>query len=488
MKWISLLLSACAPLCAVANPVREKIEFSLPIHDLQFDNEKGVFTFQVSTYPIEGEWQKGLVNVLQKYDEEFHADPQFLGLASLTEIDGSELLFELPLQDGVPQPTEGDLVSVTAMVPVRPFRSIFFPLAQHSIQLMSVTEEPIVTFESVMMEDGPLLEADMEARLVADIRYTAAELRDEMDPVAVNEGSYAGRQLFDVMEAAEVKDLRAFLRYVQLKPRRYMGCTWKVSEVFATWVVSGAPGPASLESVSFPDNLSADEFSTRVRALTPAELQALTENWNAEAERLAALNRHSEARHCADRSLQASQLAGDTEREAWAWFTLGNIHSKNKATPLSEGRKAYEEAIARFDKLHKPLGAAFTEKNLALLLKGRGDFSAARRALSRALKGYDEAMRQSWELGEVLGEHIAEAHYWTGETWREQRKWDEALRSYGNALEYLSVETQEAARLNALTYLSMAQVLEEQGKGEEAGEMKGKGLYYFQIFDNWQEI
>lgn len=57
----------------------------------------------------------------------------------------------------------------------------------------------------------------------------------------ISDGIFKGKRLFNAMQAATRKDLELFLKYVNARPKNYAGNNWKITEVFATWIVSGAP-------------------------------------------------------------------------------------------------------------------------------------------------------------------------------------------------------------------------------------------------------
>jgi hypothetical protein len=78
-----------------------------------------------------------------------------------------------------------------------------------------------------------------------DLHKTAKALKEMGDEQNVmitdKDNPYAEKMLFDVMENATDKDVMEFLKYVNARPFIYMGGRYKFSEVFATWVVNGAP-------------------------------------------------------------------------------------------------------------------------------------------------------------------------------------------------------------------------------------------------------
>jgi hypothetical protein len=43
------------------------------------------------------------------------------------------------------------------------------------------------------------------------------------------------------MQAVTMTDFEKFLKYVTVRPKKYASNVWKISEVFATWMISSAP-------------------------------------------------------------------------------------------------------------------------------------------------------------------------------------------------------------------------------------------------------
>ena len=57
----------------------------------------------------------------------------------------------------------------------------------------------------------------------------------------VKGGLFDGKKIFEAMESTNRKELEEFLKYVVARPVNYAGNTWKLSEIFATWVINKSP-------------------------------------------------------------------------------------------------------------------------------------------------------------------------------------------------------------------------------------------------------
>lgn len=81
--------------------------------------------------------------------------------------------------------------------------------------------------------------------MLKGLHEMAKALKEQNDSqnqkVEGKDNPYAGKMLFDVMENATVEDVWMFLEYIAARPYIYMAHKWNFSEIFATWVVNGAP-------------------------------------------------------------------------------------------------------------------------------------------------------------------------------------------------------------------------------------------------------
>ena len=59
--------------------------------------------------------------------------------------------------------------------------------------------------------------------------------------VKIEKGKYKDKMVLNTMIACNKGDVTDFLEYMIARPRLNAGNEWKLCEVFATWLVSGAP-------------------------------------------------------------------------------------------------------------------------------------------------------------------------------------------------------------------------------------------------------
>ncbi len=137
---------------------------------------------------------------------------------------------------------KGDLI-YTFMDKTGIYYGRFPKLASHFIRLLDVYEKPFFDRYTIFFNWTQEAEDRLVDSLVADIRFTGKYFKENepgMDR-PITKGSYQGRTTLQTMAECGTGDVRKFLDYMIGNPRLYAGREWKVSEVFGTWLVNGAP-------------------------------------------------------------------------------------------------------------------------------------------------------------------------------------------------------------------------------------------------------
>jgi hypothetical protein len=167
-------------------------------------------------------------------------DTASIGWGRCHLIKGDYCYFALHLYKNQ-QPAAGDLLYTRTKVPVAhdgPLLSVM----SHAIDLTDVGGTPFLRHQYIFSitreQETALLDS-----MVSDIRYTGSAMLQQMPDQnqLIDDGIYKGQKLFDAMQAATRSQLIDFLTYIKARPSKYAGHSWKVSETFATWMVSGTP-------------------------------------------------------------------------------------------------------------------------------------------------------------------------------------------------------------------------------------------------------
>jgi hypothetical protein len=122
---------------------------------------------------------------------------------------------------------------------------IFFILARLSINFKSVLDTIIFDAPSSLSTWNNGKTNTLIASLLEDIHFTAAQmiLQEDNQQQLISGGDFDGKLLFNAMKEATESDLLHFLRYICVRPTKYIGSIWSISEVFATWMTNKTPHP-----------------------------------------------------------------------------------------------------------------------------------------------------------------------------------------------------------------------------------------------------
>src|SRR5205085_2539326 len=137
--------------------------------------------------------------------------------------------------------TAMDLLYLKAKIPVV-YDGLLFKVMCHAIKFTDVFDDPVMEEKDMFINTKKDEQAILEAMLV-DIRTTGQAMKDKQpnQNVVIENGAYKGKKVFEAMQKIEQTELESFLKYIIARPKIYAGNTWKISEVFATWMVDGAP-------------------------------------------------------------------------------------------------------------------------------------------------------------------------------------------------------------------------------------------------------
>ncbi len=138
---------------------------------------------------------------------------------------------------------EGDLVYT--FIPIIPgnYESLLYHCASHNITFLNVEDTPFYKPQDFLKKRTKQGYDLVINKMVADIQRTGKYYLENDTTLnkPIDDGTFKGSRILDVMAEAKPADVNSFLEYVVARPRRYAGNQWKVSETFATWLLNGAP-------------------------------------------------------------------------------------------------------------------------------------------------------------------------------------------------------------------------------------------------------
>ncbi len=182
------------------------------------------------------------VGILKGVYRKEHADTNMIGSGRCHLIKGDYYYFSVNNKISGRSPAENDLLyTITDHPGVYTGRIV--KIASHFIELQNVEEQAFFDrFEVFDTWTVEMEKASIDA-MRKDIHFTGQYFLDN-DPsmnVKIEKGRYKDQMVLNLMIKISEADVADFLDYMIARPRLYAGQEWKISELFATWVNSGAP-------------------------------------------------------------------------------------------------------------------------------------------------------------------------------------------------------------------------------------------------------
>jgi len=180
------------------------------------------------------------LGILKHRFENGALDTSLIGWGRCNLIKGNYYYFSIH-KSRDEEPQEGDLLYTNSKT-LPYYKSLLFDINRHAINLTTVYEIQFYHSADVFVLDQQKEKMLLDS-MVADIRFTGNAMKKQMpdNNQPVTGGMFSGKKLFDAMEITTRKELEEFLKYMIARPGNYAGNTWKLSEVFATWIVSKSP-------------------------------------------------------------------------------------------------------------------------------------------------------------------------------------------------------------------------------------------------------
>jgi hypothetical protein len=182
------------------------------------------------------------LGVLRGAYDKSHEDTAQKGYGKCNLIKGDYYYFTISHNKSYMAPREGDLVYTTTDR-TNIYYGQLIRLASHFIGLANVYEERMYDRYLIFNQWTKAEEDQLLDTLAGDVRFTGNHFlaNDPSMNKDIKDGEFKGRKVLEVMAACTPDNLRAFFDYIIARPRLYAGRQWKIAEIFATWLVEGAP-------------------------------------------------------------------------------------------------------------------------------------------------------------------------------------------------------------------------------------------------------
>lgn len=180
------------------------------------------------------------IGILKHRYEKGALDTNLIGWGRCHLIKGSFYYFSIH-KYREEEPEQGDLLYTKCKTPPY-YKSLLFEINRHAINLTAVDETQFYNAGEIFVLDQQKEKVLLDS-MVSDIHFTGLAMKKQMPDQnqTVKGGLFDGKKLFEAMELVTRKELEEFLKYIVAKPGNYAGNTWKLSEVFATWMINRTP-------------------------------------------------------------------------------------------------------------------------------------------------------------------------------------------------------------------------------------------------------
>jgi tetratricopeptide (TPR) repeat protein len=405
---------------------RETRTMVLPIDDIDCTDSETSCTIWVSLLEL-GVAPKGAqVTIRSTYSEE-NKTPKDIYTTTLEQAAPADIELTLPSEKGK-QITVGDALVVDVSCPTMGSRGIISELSDRGIIFTTVGGEPFYYQASAPYMDSPTYERAMIDTMAADIRYTAREMRSQMEPYPLMGGIFDGMDLLDAMEKTHPGHVRDFLSYVAMRPNLYTGRRWKVSETYATWLAEQTPMPAAALADKFRMMIHGNEveplLEEEVKNLSPMEQREIVTHLLRQAKRENLLEPDA-ALLTNSKAWRIAEASGSKELVALTELSIGQLCLEDTTQAVSPV-KDVEHAAAAFDKMGRIGMAARAYVVLAGLHNEAGDHKAALKAVRKSQSLNDEWGSMSYEM-------VEDADMLRAIAWRESGVAKAALKMYEDA-------------------------------------------------------
>lgn len=203
------------------------------------DSASAVQVFKPASFPVLIK-DKQLGVLYHCYTNGTPLDTSMIGWGRCNLIKGDYYYFGIRLQKKQ-QAAEGNLIYLRLKVPYV-YDGLLLNVMNHAVEFTNVYGQnfmnPTSIFTNTKKDELNILDS-----MVSDIQFTGGAMLQQMPEQnqLVTEGIYKGKKIFESMQTVKRSALELFLKYMAARPKNYAGNTWKISEIFATWMAGGTP-------------------------------------------------------------------------------------------------------------------------------------------------------------------------------------------------------------------------------------------------------
>ncbi len=352
--------------------------------------------------------------------------------------------------------TKTAIVKLKVLIPTTEYRSIFFEMLKNAIYMQDVYEEKyFYDMTEILYSDSKDIEQQILEEILADVKTTATAMREQMESPAVTDGRFKETDVFLAMDNSTTEDLMSFLRYIQSRPRKYQGITWKSSEIYATWIISGAPSTyVDIIELLFKNINNNDAFRKYVKSVEPNYYDKFAERLRKLAKSELENMKYSEA----EKYLLIVEKIGldlfKTETVGWNYISYGKIHSAKQEN--NKAIQKYKSAIENFTKSENQAGllVSYNEiSNSLILTNKKADNKKAIKYCKKAIE-----IVEPLDITQDIKNILALVYQNYGNAYMNLKKYKGAIKVYNTGLGYVKEESALSLKRCSALYMQLSEV------------------------------
>ncbi len=321
--------------------------------------------------------------------------------------------------------------------------------------------------------------------LLEEIVFVAKAMREQMESPPVKEGRFKGKDLFTAMENSSYWDVLAFLVYIQLKPYKYQGTDWKVSEIYATWIDAGSPGSVELESKTIYEQVknkmlnewgfdAKRDFEMNFLRGVPEEiLKEISSEFRSEVDGALEAGKTGQAHKYYLAAEKIARFMKDDEELAWAEYKHGQILAKDELLDLAI--EAFIIAQEKFKGKKNNAGVLIVNNDLGNTYNTQQIKSSYKKAI-KVLEDAIEISKNLPQNDKNIAPVIALLYRNLGDSYKGLKNYKKALGIYRKGISFTQVKSNMGLKRKAVLEMSISEVYGAMGDSSQQKEYENKSV------------
>ena len=362
-----------------------------------------------------------------------------------------------------------DMAAVPIRFPKKIQKDIFLEVSLLNIRFVDNSRYWIAHPRMLMYYGSEQIENDVYAYMKHEVLEIYDLYHTDSNPAyhqLITSGRFKGKSLMDALRDTRTKDLKDFLGFVRSFPGKYMGGIWKISEVYATWVLNNAP-PGSTEAmeslIAFKEDKTA--FANYLADNAKEIKTYFFTAWMVDAQNMAYAKNFEPAFQWNGILQQLSKVYNNDSLLAWSYFNCGLIHSEQEKD--SSAIYYYKKARPLFSKFNDIIGESYCINNIGSRLEADYKYKEAESYYQDAVQLRLHVF--SKDTSDDVKLDLARGYWGLGYSLYKQSKYKESIIQYQKAIYYLiDIPTIKAKGVLATMYSNAGKSYEDMGEFSDA--------------------